>query len=168
MFNGWPLASATEMEREGKDAGKNHSKKRRGCKGLPKNGTKTATAIVERTRAVRITRDHERYSAESGLCGSSSSKLCATGVIVNAYLVKGLTTYRGQPHCMHTFLREWWTQADGRVWMKWKWKNVEGLLWCTVVQTAILEATNFPGRLRVICDAVSSPNMVKPIAAMPP
>jgi hypothetical protein len=81
-------------------------KEEKGVQRIPKNGTKTATAIVERTRAVRITRDHERYSAESGLCGSSSSKLCATGVIVNAYLVKGLTTYKGQPHCMHTFLRE--------------------------------------------------------------
>jgi len=94
----------------------------------PKYGTKTATAIVERTRAVRIRIEHDRYSTESGLCGNSSSKLCATGFIVNAYLVKGLTT---------------------------------------VVQTAILEAKNCPGRLRVICDAVASPNMVKPITATP-
>jgi len=65
-------------------------------KWLPKYGTKTATAIVERTRAVRIRIEHDRYSTESGLCGNSSSKLCATGFIVNAYLVKGLTTCRDQ------------------------------------------------------------------------
>ncbi len=65
-------------------------------KWLPKYGTTTATAIVERTRAVRIRIEHDRYSTESGLCGNSSSKLCTTGVIVNAYLVKGFTTCRDQ------------------------------------------------------------------------
>ncbi len=37
-----------------------------------------------------------------------------------------------------------------------------------MVQIAILEATNCPSRLRVICDVVSSANTVKPVATMPP
>jgi hypothetical protein len=37
-----------------------------------------------------------------------------------------------------------------------------------MVQITILEATNCPSRLRVICDAVSFANMAKPIATMPP
>jgi hypothetical protein len=82
------------MEEKEKDARNNHSKKKRGCKGLPKNGTKTIITIVEKTKAVCITKDHEWYSAKSSICGSISSKLCATEVIVNAHLVKGLTTYK--------------------------------------------------------------------------
>jgi hypothetical protein len=69
-------------------------RKKGGAKDYQKNGTKIATTIVEKTRVVCITKDHEWYFAKSSLCGNISSKLCATKVIVNPYLVKGLTTCR--------------------------------------------------------------------------
>ena len=46
-----------------------------------------ATARVETTRDVRIKMDADRYSSESGRCGSNSSKDSATGVIDSAYVL---------------------------------------------------------------------------------
>lgn len=57
----------------------------------PKNGNNSATNNVEKTRTVLI---NKATKWDCSVKGKSSSRLRATGVIVNAYFERGFTTYK--------------------------------------------------------------------------